>query len=110
MAYKWKPSKTQRREFAIRMQDPEEKVVYEARKEEKAKKRRAESQFDYESAGGYYIPTKHQHDQAHSMLFSAEVSPEQEEACYMVISGYVLKEKVFHDYIHVVNEFARNKT
>ena len=33
--YKWKPNASQRREFAEKMQDPEEKAAYEQRKIDK---------------------------------------------------------------------------
>ena len=35
MGYKWKPNASQRREFAERMRDPEEKSAYETKKAEK---------------------------------------------------------------------------
>lgn len=108
MAYKWKPSKTARREFAIKMQtDTEFANDYYARKEARAEKRRASSAFDYQSAGGSYVPTKFQNDKAFEFLTNKELTPEQRDACNMVISAYSCNEKVHHDYIHVVNELAR---
>jgi hypothetical protein len=106
MGYKWKPSKSQRREFAIRMQDPEEQAEYNARKEQAEKKRRATSSFDYNKAGGYYIPTKGQSDfcLSHMELF---ITSQEKEAANFVISGYACNEKIHHDYIHIVNEKKR---
>lgn len=106
MSYKWKPSKSQRREFAIRMQDPNEKATYEKRKEEKAQKRRATSSFDYKKAGGNYIPTKAQYDFCinHMYLFQ---SPQERDAANQINYGYICNEPVHHDYIHIVNEKIR---
>ena len=39
MAYKWKQSKSQKKEFAIKMQNPEERASYEDRKNKKAEQR-----------------------------------------------------------------------
>jgi hypothetical protein len=106
MAYKWRPSASQRREFAERMKDPVEKAAYEARKEEKAAKRRAGSRFDYESAGGSYVPTQGQYEfcNTHPELF---VGIEKGCACASVIMAYLNQNKVHHDYIHIVNEVWR---
>lgn len=106
MSYKWKPSKTQRRAFAERMNDPAEKAAYYERKESKAVNRRKSSAFDYQSAGGQYIPTKIQYDfcMVNNHLFS---EPAQQEACNMVIYGYNCGEKVHHDFIHIVNTMIR---
>lgn len=65
---KWKPNATQRREFAQRMSDPIEKAAYEQSKYEKAAKRRSGSQYDYDSAGGSYVPTQAQYDMVHKAL------------------------------------------
>lgn len=105
--YKWKPNKTQRRDFAIKMQDPEFRRDYEERKQKRAEKRRAKSKFDYEKAGGFYIPTQFQYESAHKLL-NSHPTKEQEEACFFVISGYLDGSKVHHDYIHLVNEFNRS--
>lgn len=106
MGYRWKPSKSQRREFAIRMQDPEEKAAYEERKKQKLEKNRSDSKFDYEKAGGYFVPTKEQHDFCfnHFDLFQTE---EQKNAANFVMSGFACNEKVHHDFIHIVNELRR---
>lgn len=106
MAYKWKPSKSQRRAFAERMQDPEEQAAYDARKEQKAQKRRESSQFDYKTAGGSYVPTQEQFwfCAEHSEMFE---TMEEQTACNMVMSGYTCNDKVDHDYIHIVNEKRR---
>jgi hypothetical protein len=108
MSYKWKPSKSARREFAQKMQnDVEFSESYNQRKIERAEKRRSTSLFDYNTAGGMYTPTKIQHDFA--MNRPGELTHEQENACNMVISGYSCNEKIHHDYIHIVNELIRNK-
>lgn len=105
MAYKWKPSKSQRKAFATKMQDPEEKKAYEDRKTAEAEKRRSGSQYNYNSAGGNYIPTREQHDFCFS--YSGELTPEQRGAFNQVMYGYNCQEKVHHDYIHIVNELRR---
>lgn len=107
MGYKWKPSASQRKAFAAKMQDTIARAEYEQRKIEKANKRRAGSKFDYNSAGGMYAPTQHQHDCAMRYLQTRELTNEQEQACNMVLSAYSCNEKVHHDYIHIVNELTR---
>lgn len=108
MAYKWKPSASQRRAFAERMKDPDEQAAYEARKQERVDKRRAGSRFDYESAGGRYIPTREQYMFCFDNMHLA-ITDEQKDAFNIVISGYSCQEKVHHDYIHIVNELRRNQ-
>lgn len=107
MNYKWKPSKSQRREFAIRMQDPVEVANYEQRKLNKIEKRRANSNFDYSSAGGHYVPTKAQYDfcAVHPELFN---TPTEQDALNNVSYGYLCNEKIHHDFIHIVNEKIRS--
>jgi hypothetical protein len=107
MAYKWKPSKTAKREFAQKMQDSDFASDYYTRKEAKAQKRRSTSNFDYEKAGGEYIPTKFQHDFCFSHM------PEFTdfkviEAANLVMYGYTCQEKVHHDFIHIINELIRS--
>jgi len=106
-AYKWKPSASQRREFAQRMQNPEERAAYEKAKEEKAAKKRAGSKFDYNSAGGYYVPTQCQYNFVitHMKLFN---TPEEKDAANQIMYGYTNNEKIHHDYIHIVNEKIRS--
>ena len=104
---KWKPSKSMRRDFARRMQDPEEKTAYEARKQARDEKRRSASRFDYESAGGSYVPTKAQYDYA--MSRPDDLTIEQQDACNQVVTGYACNEKVSHDDIHIINELIRRK-
>lgn len=108
MAYKWKPSKTARREFAERMQNDKEFADnYYARKEKKLKKNRATSKFNYNTAGGNYIPTKSQYEfcMNNTNLFKTS---EEKKAINIVIFGYTNHEKVHHDFIHVINEKIRN--
>lgn len=106
-SWKWKPSVSQKKAFAERMKDPLEKDAYEKRKQDKVEKRRADSKFDYNTAGGYYMPTKIQHDFAfnHPELFK---TMDEKIAANEVMNGYSLKEKVHHDNIHIVNEKLRN--
>lgn len=108
MAYHWKPSASQRRAFADRMQNPIEKADYEQRKQDKADKRRAGSAYSYSSAGGNYIPTE---DQWKFCMFNwpSGTTPEQENARQQVLYGFSCQEKVHHDYIHIVNELIRSK-
>lgn len=108
MAYRWKPSATQKRAFAERMKDPAEQIAYQQRKEDKAAKRRVGSKFDYSSAGGNYVPTQFQYEQAVKFL-GAELTSEQKDACNQVMYGYSCQEKIHHDYIHIVNELIRGK-
>jgi len=109
MKYKWHPSKSQKREFAQNMQDPQFANDYYKRKEQKAENRRSQSKFDYDSAGGNYVPTKEQANQAYNFLISKELTSEQIEACNMVFSAYSSNEKCNHDFIHIVNELIREK-
>jgi hypothetical protein len=91
------------------MQNPEEKAAYGERKRQKAEKRKASSQFDYEKAGGSYVPTYTQHDfcMMNNHLFTTS---EQIDARNQVIYGYTCNEKVHHDYIHIVNELRRKQS
>jgi hypothetical protein len=109
MKYKWKPTKAQRQKFAERMaNDAEFREAYYKRKEQRAEKRRSSSKFDYETAGGEYIPTQVQNKAAFELL-NNNPTDEQKEACDMVIYGYSCQEKVHHDYIHIINEYIRKK-
>lgn len=108
MGYKWKPSKTARREFAQKMaNDSQFAADYYAKKEEKSAKKRNTSKFDYNMAGGEYIPTQYQSERALTFIRSIELTSEQRQACEMVNYGYSCKEKVHHDNIHIVNELIR---
>ena len=107
MGYKWKPSKSQKREFTQNMQDVSFAKDYYERKELKKEKKRVGSSFDYYSAGGEYIPTKIQNDMAFIFLGKIELTKEEKNACNMIISGYACNEKVHHDFIHIVNELIR---
>ena len=110
MPYKWKPSKAQKREFAKRMAtDTAYSEAYHQRKEQRAEKRRSTSKFDYQTAGGEYIPTESQNKAAFELL-NLNPTPEQKEACNMVLYGYSCKEKVHHDFIHLINEYIRSKS
>ncbi len=103
----WKPSKQQAREFAQKMQDPEFAKEYYERKAKRAEKRRANSNYDYSSAGGYYIPTEIQYLTAMQLLQKNDIDDITKEACNKVIYGYTTKEKIHHDYIHIINQFTR---
>jgi hypothetical protein len=104
---KWKPTKAQKDAFIARMNNPMEKAAYEERKTQKAEKRRADSKYDYDSAGGYYKATETQYKAACSLILDAETES-QKEACNMVIMAYNCGEKCHHDHIHVINEHIRN--
>jgi len=106
MGYKWRPSKSQRRAFAQRMQNEDERLAYEERKRKREEKRRENSTFNYESAGGNYIPTEHQYHVANEMM-RGDCTPQQINAATLVISAFVCNERVHHDYIHIVNEYYR---
>ena len=108
MGYRWKPSASQRKAFAEKMQDPEEKAAYYERKEARADARRSTSQFDYCSAGGNYVPTQAQYEAAIRFKWR-ELTPIQDDACNQVMYGYSCQEKVHHDYIHIVNELNRSQ-
>lgn len=109
MSYRWKPNATQRREFAARMQDANEREYYERSKREKEEKRRETSSFNYENAGGTYVPTQAQYDYAlHNR--SMNTSAEHDDACNQVCFGFSCNEKIHHDYIHIVNELIRRKS
>ena len=99
MGYKWKPNATQRREFAERMKDPDERDAYETRKREKAM---YENWKDKD-----FVPTKEQSDFCFRNM-DLFVTPEEKDAANIVISGYSCGEKVNHCYIHIVNEKRRS--
>lgn len=107
---KWRPTALQRKEFALRMQNPEEREKYEqekfAKELAKREKNREQSKYDYATAGGYYAPTFYQRQTAINML-SQEITSEQREAANMVLSAHDAGISTHHDYIHVVNEFER---
>ena len=108
MSYKWRPSATARREFAEKMNnDSEFTNAYYARKEAREQKRRSQSNFDYQTAGGNYVPTKAQYDFCFDNMHLFATS-EEENAANMVMYGYTCQEKVSHDSIHIVNELMRN--
>lgn len=103
----WKPSKSQRKAFAIRMQtDSEYAEAYHARQKARIDKCQASSQFNYESRGGMYIPTQAQHDFCFNNM-NLFVTDEQKNAANMVMYGWSCQERIHHDYIHVVNEVIR---
>jgi len=106
----WKPTKTQRRNFAIKMQtDSVFAANYNQRKEEKATKRRAGSEYDYTSAGGEYIPTEAQSDKAYRILIKGEaISTELRNSAELVFSAGMTGCKVHHDHIHKINSFIFN--
>lgn len=108
MYYKWKPSKSQSREFAKKMENESFRKAYYEKKEKYAQKRQQGSVFDYESAGGSYAPTTIQYNAAYELLNSNPTRAEI-EACNFVIAGYLDGSKVHHDYIHMVNEYIRSK-
>jgi hypothetical protein len=106
MAYRWKPSASQRKEFALKMQDPEEAAAYSQRKEARAEKRRSTSKYDYLTAGGSYIPTLQQHNFVFDNMHLFQ-TVEETEAANQILYGYSCQEKISHDHIHIVNEKMR---
>ena len=104
---KWRPSKAQKKAFAERMKDPEQAKAYEQRKLNRMEKRRNTSRFDYETAGGFFVPTRLQYEQCISHY--DDMNKEQKQAANAVISGFTCNEKIHHDSIHIVNEFLRNQ-
>ncbi len=107
MYYKWKPSKSARREFAQKMQnDTEFAENYNEKKKLKKEKNRADSSFDYSSAGGKYVPTSSQFFFCINNI-NLFKSFKEKEAADIVIFGYSCNEKIHHDFIHVVNEKMR---
>jgi len=109
MRHKWKPTQAQRREFAERMAtDTAYSDSYYQRKKKVAEKKRSASKFDYQTAGGEYIPTESQFKAAFELL-NLNPTAEQKEACNMVWYGYSCEEKVHHDFIHLINEYIRSK-
>jgi hypothetical protein len=106
MSYKWKPSALQKREFANNMKNEEFVNEYYAKREAKVDKRRSTSQFDYNAAGGNYVPTREQYIFCVDNINQFETR-EEIDAMNFVMSGYVMNEKVHHDYIHIVNEKRR---
>jgi hypothetical protein len=106
---KWKPNKTQRRAFALKMQDDEFRSSYHERKEKRQEKKRSGSKFDYTTAGGMYTPTKTQYDSAMELMLN-NPTIEQKTASNSVIMGYTCNEKIHHDNIHIINEYIRSKS
>jgi hypothetical protein len=108
MAYKkWRPSASQRREFAQNMKDPGFAAAYYERKEARVAKRRATSKFNYDSAGGMYAPTQAQYDFCMSHMDVFDTS-EERTAADMVLFGFTCQEKIHHDFRHIVNEKIRH--
>lgn len=103
---KWRPGRAQVREFAQRMEDPKERAAYEERKRSRGNRRRATSKFDYNTAGGSYIPTREQHDFCFNNM-EYFITGEEVNAANMVMYGYTCNEKASHDDIHIVNEIMR---
>jgi hypothetical protein len=106
MSYKWRPSKSQKKAFALKMQDPAEQAAYEARKDARLEKRRSTSSFDYSTAGGRFVPTQSQYEFC-SQNEEKFVTPEEKEAFNQVTGGHACNQAVHHDLIHVVNEKIR---
>lgn len=106
MSYKWRPSASQRRAFAEKMNNDEDFASsYNERK--KAKKEKFYESIDKRGTGSAFVPTKAQHDYC---IFnrSKNTTPEHDEACNMVASKFACNEKCDHYYIHIVNELIRS--
>jgi hypothetical protein len=108
MSYHWKPSKSQRKEFAQRMQnDPDYASAYYARQKARIQKRQSSSKFDYENRGGMFVPTLQQHNFCFENLHLFQTR-EERDAANTVMYGWSCNERVSHDDIHIVNEKMRN--
>lgn len=105
MAYKWKPSASQKRAFAEKMNDPEQRNEYLENKRQREEKRRQSSKYNYSTAGGYYTPTKEQVNFALANHHLAK-TPEETIAFDIVMLG----EQCHHDHIHIINEYRRKQT
>lgn len=102
---KWKPSKSQRREFAIKMQtDVDYAEAYNERK--KRKKENFITSCEKLGSGFLCTATKEQHDFA---VFNrpSDLTAEQEDALNQVAFSFSCNEKIDHYYIHLVNELRR---
>jgi len=109
MAYKWRPNKAQKAEYAAKMQDPTF-VAAKANKVLEAQiKRNESSKFSYATAGGMYVPTETQYSTA-ICLMQSNPTDTQKNAANSVISAYMSGLKCHHDSIHIINEFLRNGT
>lgn len=103
--YRWSPSKSQRREFAQKMQnDSDFANAYNERKA--AKKEKFYESLESKDSGSRFVPSKAQHDYA---VFdrSQNTTDEHDEACNMVASAFACNEKCDHRFIHIVNELRR---
>lgn len=87
MFRRWKPSAAQRRAFAERMADPAQRAAYEARKAAKAEKRRAGSSFDYQTAGGSFVPTDAQYATCGRIMDDPASTQEERDAAALVASA-----------------------
>jgi hypothetical protein len=99
MGYRWKPNASQRKAFAIKMQDEDERKAYEERK---FQKRLYDNWKDKD-----FIPTKEQNDFCWQNI--GNVSGDQLNAFNRVMSAYSCQEKVNHEYIHTVNQLRRKE-
>lgn len=106
MGYRYKPSASQRKEFAERMKDPEEQKVYEDRKRAKSTYSDNPLSFKHKS----FVPTQMQNDHSWKMLSIEGLKEEQYEAARQVLSAFSCQDKVHHDYIHIVNAHQREQS
>lgn len=118
MGYKWRPTKAQRREFAIKMNsDPEFREAYLERKRKRKEKRQSQSVFDYETAGGSYYVTKLQSEYAFEIKNKLQYTDKKyyinklnewlDDIMDDIIVRFDTGEKINHDYIHVLNTIVR---
>jgi hypothetical protein len=103
--YRWKPNASQRREFAEKMKDPDEKKAYEERK---YAKNHYIPDDPRSFANKSFIPTKEQNNYVRS-IYNNDITSEQKEAYDQVIYGYGCQEKIHHDYIHIINSMRRGE-
>lgn len=107
MAYKWRPSASQRRAFAEKMQNDEDfKSSYLQRKAEK--REQFYNSLEKKNTKCFYYVTKEQYNFA--MYEASPENEEQKQACDMVVSSFAINEKCDHFFIHIVNEMRRNQT
>lgn len=99
---RWQPNASQRREFAERMKDEDEKAAYEARK--RAKNTYSDNPLSFKHKD--FVPTEFQYQQAQKFL-NEQLTPTQKYACNRVCDGFVCQDKVSHDYIHIINSLQR---
>lgn len=103
MAYKWKPSASQKAAFKERMKDDDECRAYKERKRSKG------SYAGFKD--GNFVPTKMQYEFAITILNNGleNISEIVNNACNQVMYGYSGNEKIHHSHIHIINSIQRSE-